>query len=128
MHGIRSRDRDPRSAERSDLSGIGAITVRVRAVQHEIVVAATRTIGVDFLASCSQLGRVHDIGVCSGRQAEDIGKVAIDERQVDDGFPIYDSPQSGVLRLNKRSFGANRDLFLRAAEWKLNLSRLPPVI
>jgi hypothetical protein len=67
------------------------------------------------------LGCVHDIGVCSGRQAEDLGKVAIDERQVDDRLPIDDSPQSRVLRLNKRSFGANRDLFLCAADRKLNL-------
>src|SRR5208337_3548682 len=86
-----------------------------------MVVAAARTIGADFLASCPQLGCVHDIGVCSGRQAEDLGRVAIDERQVDDGFLIDDSSQSSVLRLKERRLRANRDLFLCAADWKLNL-------
>jgi len=97
------------------------ITVRIDAVQHEIIVAATCTIGADLLASSPQLSRVHDIGVCPGSQAEDLGKVEIDERQVDDGSLIDDSSQSGVLRLNKRRLGSNRDLFFCAADCKLNL-------
>src|ERR1700730_6558468 len=72
-------------------------------------------------ASGPQLSRVHDIRVCSGCQAEDLGKVAIDERQVDDGLLIDDSSQSGILRLNKRWLGTNRDLCLCSADCKLNL-------
>ncbi len=86
LNGIRSWDRDPRPTERSDLGHIGAVTVRIHAVQHEIVVAATRTVRANLLASGPQLGGVHDIGVCSGGQAEDLGKVAIDQRQFFDGF------------------------------------------
>src|SRR3984893_14947805 len=91
LNGVRSGDRDPRSTERSDLGGIGCITVRIHAVQHEVVVAASRTIGADLLVSGPQLGRVHDVGVYPGRKAEDLGKVAINERQVDDGFLTDDS-------------------------------------
>src|ERR1700739_1177227 len=119
LNGIRSRDRDSRSTERSDLGDVGCITVRIYAVEHEVVVAASRPIGADLLASGTQLGCVHDIRVCSGRQAEDLGKVAIYERQGDDGFLIDDSSQSGILRLNKRRLGANRDLFFFAADRQL---------
>jgi hypothetical protein len=38
----------------------------------------------DLLASSPQLGRVHDVGVRPGRQAENFGVVAIDQWQVDD--------------------------------------------
>ena len=116
LNGIRSGDRDSGATERSDLGDVGAITVRIYAVEHEVVVAATRPIGADLLASGPQLGGIHDIRVCSGRQAEDLGKVAIDERQVDDGFVIDDSSQSGILGLKERRRGANRDLFLCAAD------------
>src|ERR1700756_4039127 len=121
LNGIRSGNRDSRSTERSDLGDVGCITVRIYAVEHEVVVAASRPIGADLLASGPQLGGVHDIRVCSGRQAEDLGKVAIHERQVDDGFLIDDSSQSGILRLNKRRLRTNRDLFLCSADRKLNL-------
>src|SRR5207249_2031924 len=114
-------DRDPRSAERSDLSDIGAITVRIHAVQHEIIVAATCTVRADLLASGSQLGGIHDVRVCSGGQAEDLGKVAINQRQFFDRVSIDDSSESGVLSLKERRCGANHDLFLCAAERELNL-------
>src|SRR5713101_2325717 len=67
LNGIRRGDRDPGSTERSDLGHIGAITVRIHAVKHEVVVAASRTIGSDLLASGPQLGRIHDVGVYSSR-------------------------------------------------------------
>src|SRR6267378_4323468 len=70
LNGIWRGDRDPSSTERSDLGHIGAITVRIYAVKHEVVVAASCAVGSDLLASGPQLGRVHDIGVRSGRQAE----------------------------------------------------------
>src|ERR1700760_1898961 len=66
LNSVRSGDRDPSSPERSDLGDVGAITVRIHAVAHEIIVAATRTIGADLLASGPQLSCVHDIRVCSG--------------------------------------------------------------
>src|ERR1700741_2646303 len=81
LNGIRSGDRDPGSTERSDLGDIGAITVRIHAVQHEIIVAATCTVRADLLASGSQLSGIHDIRIYSGGQAEDLRKVAIDQRQ-----------------------------------------------
>src|SRR5271166_6839033 len=65
LNGIRSRNRDSSATERSDLGHIGAVTVRIHAVQHEVVVAASCPIGADLLASGPQLGRVHDIHVYS---------------------------------------------------------------
>src|ERR1700752_4599936 len=115
LNGIRSGNRDSGATERSDLGDVGCITVRVYAVEHEVVVAASRPIGADLLASGPQLGCVHDIGVYSGSQAEDLGKVTIDERQVDDYFLIDDSSQSGILRLKERGLSANLDLLLCAA-------------
>src|SRR5258708_27332478 len=73
------------------------------------------------MASGSQLGSIYDIGICSGGQAEDLGKVAIDQRQFFDRVSIDDSSESGVLGLKQRRRGANRDLFLCAAERELNL-------
>src|SRR5712691_1521047 len=73
------------------------------------------------MASGSQLGSIHDIGICSGSQPEDLGKVAIDQRQFFDRVSIDDSSESGVLGLKQRRLGANRDLFLRATEPELNL-------
>src|ERR1700746_152416 len=119
MNGIWSGNRDSGATERSDFGDVGCITVRIYAVEHEVVVAASRPIGADLLASSPQLGCVHDIRVCSGRQAEDLGTVAIDERQVDDGFLIDDSSQSGILRLKERRLGANRGLFLYTGEGQL---------
>src|SRR6202007_3257219 len=121
LNGIRSGDRDPCSAERSDLGDIGPITVRIYAVEHEVVVAAACTIGADLLASGPQLGRVHDIGVRPSRQAENFGVVAIDERQFLDRVSIDDSSESGVLSLKERRLGTNRDLFFCAADRQLNL-------
>ena len=121
LNGIRSRNRDPRSTERSDLGDIGAITVRIHAVKHEIIVAATRTIGPNLLTSGPQLSCVHDIRVCSGRQAENLGEVPINERQFDNSFLIDDSSQSGVLGLKKREGGANYDLLLCARKRELNI-------
>src|ERR1700757_2187666 len=74
LNGIRSGNRDTRATERSDLSDVGCITVRIYAVEHEVVVAASRPIGADLLASGPQLSGIHDIGVCSGCQAENLGK------------------------------------------------------
>src|SRR5258708_35786246 len=73
------------------------------------------------MASGSQLGSIYDIGICSGGQAEDLGKVALDQRQFFDRVSIDDSSESGVLGLKERRLGANRDLFLCAAERELNL-------
>ena len=69
LNRIRSGDRDSSATERSDLAHIGAVTVRIHAVQHEVIVAAPCSIGADLLASGPQLGRVHDIRVRSGSQA-----------------------------------------------------------
>src|SRR5260370_40559676 len=86
-----------------------------------MIVAAARTVRADLLASGAQLGRIHDIRVCSGGQAEDLGKVAIDQRQFFDRVSFDDSSESGVLGLKERRLGANRDVFLCAAERELNL-------
>ena len=93
LNSIRSGNRDSGSAKRSDFGEVGGITVRIYAVEHEVVVAASRPIGADLLASGAQLGRVHDVGVYPAGQAEDLGKVAIDERQVDDSFLIVTRPR-----------------------------------
>src|ERR1700686_2325466 len=78
------------------------------------------------MASCAELGSIHDIGICSGGQAEDLGKVAIDQRQFFDRVSIDDSSESGVLGLKKRRCCANCDLFLCATEreWNLHLAHL----
>src|SRR5260370_24629108 len=86
-----------------------------------MIVAAARTVRADLLASSPQLYGIHDIRVCSGGQAEDLGKVAIDQRQFFDRVSIDDSSESGVLCLKERRLGANRDLFLCAADRELNL-------
>ena len=101
LNGIRSGDRDPGSTERSDLGHIGAVTIRIHAVEHEIVVAATRAVRPDLLASGPQLGGIHDIRVCSGVEAEDLSKVAIDQRQFFDCPAIDDPSESGVLGLKR---------------------------
>src|SRR6201997_1881081 len=119
LNGIRSGNRDSGATERSDLGDVGCVTVRIYAVEHEVVVAASRPIGADLLAAGPQLGCVHDICVYSSGQTEDLGKDAIDERQVDNGLLIDDSSQSGILRLNERGLGANRDLLLCAADRQL---------
>src|SRR5271170_323618 len=80
LNGIRSGNRDSCATERSDLGDVGSITVGIDAVEHEVVVTASRPVGADLLTSGPQLGRVHDICVCSGGQAEDLGKVTIHER------------------------------------------------
>src|SRR5271156_4291109 len=121
LNGIRSRYRNASSAERSDLRHIGAITVRIHSVEHEIVVATTRTVRADLLASGPQLSGIHDIRVCPGVQAENLGKIAIDQRQFFDHASIDDSSESGVLALKQRRCGANHNLFLCAADRELNL-------
>src|SRR5580704_13605090 len=67
LNGVRSGDRDSGATERSDLGDVGCITVRIYAVEHEVVVAAARPIGADLLASGPQLGRVHDVGIYPSR-------------------------------------------------------------
>src|SRR5579863_2659939 len=67
LNSIRSGNRDSGSAKRSDFGEVGGITVRIYAVEHEVVVAASRPIGADLLASGAQLGRVHDVGVYPSR-------------------------------------------------------------
>jgi hypothetical protein len=57
----------------------------------------------------------------TGEAKEDLGKVAIYERQVDDGFLIDDASQSGILRLKERRLGTILYLFLCATDHKLNL-------
>ena len=121
LNGIRSGYRDPGSAKRSDLGEIGAIAVRIHAVEHEIVVAATGAVRADLLASGPQLGGIHDVSIRSSGQAENFGKVAIDQRQFLNRFAIDDSSESGILRLKERRFCANRDLFFCAADRQLNL-------
>src|SRR5438270_886991 len=81
LNGIRSGDRDPGAAKRSDLGEIGTIAVRIHAVEHEIVVGASGAVRADLLASGPQLGGIHDVRVCPGGQAEDLGKVSIDQWQ-----------------------------------------------
>src|SRR6202034_2505638 len=55
LNGVRSGDCDAGSAERSDLGDIGAVTVRIHTVEHEVIVSATRTIGANLLAPGTQL-------------------------------------------------------------------------
>ena len=121
LNRIGSGDGDPRSTERSDLGDIGAVTVRIYSVQHEIVVAASCSIGSDLLASGPQLGCVHDIGVGPSGQAENLGVIAIDQWQVDNGLVIDHSSESGILRLQEWGLGAHRDLLLYAVDRQLNL-------
>src|SRR5260370_21351949 len=121
MNGIRSGDRDPGATKRSDLCDVVPVTVRLHTAEHEVVVAASCTIGADLLASGPQLGGVHDIGIRPSRQAEDLGVIAIDQRQVDDSLLIDNSSESSILRLQEWGLGANRDLFLCAADRQLNL-------
>ena len=121
LNGVRSWDGDPGATERSDLGHIGAIAICIHAIEHEIVVAAARTVRADLLASGPKLGGIHDISVCSGGQPEDLGKVAIDQRQLFDRVSIDDSSESGVISLKERRCGANRDLFPCAAEREQNL-------
>src|ERR1700679_3276545 len=79
LNAIRSGDGNPCGTKRSDLCEVGSVTVRIPAVQHEVVIAAARPIGSDLLASRSQLGGVHDIGVRAGRPAQNLGVIAIDQ-------------------------------------------------
>ncbi len=67
LDGIRRGNRQPATTGRGGLGHIGPIAVRVHAVHHEVVVATTRTVRADLLASGPQLGRIHDVGVYSSR-------------------------------------------------------------
>src|SRR5260370_8812568 len=91
LNGIRCGDRNACTTERSNLGHVGAITIPIHAVEHEVVVATSCTIGPNLLAPPPHLGRIHDIGVRSCRQAENFGVIPMDQRQVDDSFWVNDS-------------------------------------
>src|SRR5258708_30870914 len=121
LNGIWCGDRNAGATERSNLGHVGAITIPIHAVEHEVVVASSCAIGADLLAAGPQLGRIHDIGVRSSRKAENFGVIPIDQRQVDYSFLVNDSSESGILRLQEWGPGAHRDLFLCALDRQLNL-------
>jgi len=121
LNRIGSGDGDARHAERRAPGDIGAVTARVDSVQHEVVVAAACAIGADPLTSGPQLDRVHNIGVRPSRQTENLGVIAIDQRQVDDRSLIDQSSERCILGLRECGLRVNRDLFLCAAEYPLNL-------
>src|SRR5260370_19161948 len=91
LNGIRCGDRNACATERSNLGHVEAITIPIHAVEHEVVVATSCTIGADLLAPGPPLGRIQDIGVRSSRQAENFGVIPIDQRQADYSFWVNDS-------------------------------------
>src|SRR5215471_16663595 len=101
---IGRRNRQPTTAVRSGLSHIGAVAVCVHSVQHEVVVATTRTIGANLLASGSQLCRIHHISVRPGRQTENLCVVAVHKWQGHNRSSIDNSSECGVVGLQQRSF------------------------
>src|SRR5260370_17018100 len=65
LNGIRCGDRNACTTERSNLGHVGAITIPIHAIEHEVVVATSCTIGADLLAPGPQLARTHSIAVRS---------------------------------------------------------------
>ncbi len=118
LNGVGRGNRQAATTGRSGLSHVGAVAVRVHAVQHEVVVTATRAIGADLLASGSQLRRIHYIGIGSTCQTKNLRVVAICQGQGNNRRLVNHPSECSALGLQQ--WGSDLDYFSDAFDRKLD--------